>query len=215
MTAAALIEAALNELGAYGAGQTIDATDQAAALVRLNAMLHTWGVRGNLYRDETGTATITGGVGSGTLPAEVRQLNSVRFVASATNYRQLTEWTRDDYYSIPNRDQAGDPVAYYLQRHRDGAMIWLWPVPADDATLHLDYGSAVETVTAASETVDLPQEWQEAAILGLAARCASMFGTTRIDPGTVRRIDQRAAEAYGLLLDSDRPDSYIFLPDSR
>jgi len=213
LTAAQMIQEALVELGAYGNGETIDSTDEARALVRLNAMLHTWAVRGNLYRDGAGTVTITGGEGSGTLPQQVRQLNSVRYVASATNHRVLTEWNRDDYYTLPNRTQSGDPVAYYLKRDRDACEIYIWPVPAADIDLHLDFGAAPEAITASSQTVDIPQEWQEAVILGLAARCANMFGTTRIDPNTVRRLDAQAGQAYQLLLDSDRPDSYYFVPD--
>jgi hypothetical protein len=213
MTAEQTITQALVDLGALNSGDAPETQETADALVRLNAMLHSWGVRGNLYRDQSGTVVITGGEGGATLPQEVRQINSARYVQSATNHRVLTQWNRDDFYSLPNRSQAGNPVAYYLKRGRDAPEIYVWPVPAADITLELDYGAAPETITDASQTVDIPQEWQEATILGLASRCASMFGTTRIDPATVQRIDDRAAQAYQLLLDSDRPDSYYFEPD--
>jgi hypothetical protein len=89
----------------------------------------------------------------------------------------------------------------------------VWPVPADDIALEVDYSKVAETVTDPSETVDVPEEWTEAVILGLASRCASMFGTTRIDPATVQRIDSKAAQIYMRLLDRDRPNSYFFEPD--
>jgi hypothetical protein len=39
-----------------------------------------------------------------------------------------------------------------------------------------------------------------------------MFGTTRIDPGTVQRVEGQAQMLYQRMLDADRPDSYYFEP---
>jgi hypothetical protein len=89
----------------------------------------------------------------------------------------------------------------------------VWPVPSTPITLEIDYRRAVETVTDINETLDIPQDWQEAAIQGLASRMANMFGSTRTDPQTVSRIDSRAAAEYQRLLDRDRPDAYHFEPD--
>jgi streptomycin 6-kinase len=86
-------------------------------------------------------------------------------------------------------------------------------VPSANITLELDYSRAAETVTDPSETVDVPEDWQEALILGLASRMASMFGKARTDGGNVGRIDAKAAALYQHLLDRDRPDSYYFEPD--
>ena len=212
LTAGECIAQALVELGAIASGEAPDATEESDAMVRLNAMLKSWGGEANLFREATGTLVITGGTGAGTLPPGVRRINSVRHVVSATNYRPLLEWNRDQYYSIPNRAAVGNPTAYYTRLTPTGTEIHIWPVPAANVTLHLDYGRVPETVTDTEETLDIPEEWQEAVILGLASRCASMFGTTRLDPNTVARIDQRAAMLYERLLDRDRPGSYFFEP---
>jgi len=212
LTAAAVIRQAMVELGVLNGGDEPEATEEADAMLRLNAMLKTWGGEANLFREATGTLVIVGGSGAGALPSEVRQVNSVRHVSSATYQRPLLEWNRDQYFSLPNRTAVGNPTMYYLSKT---PLVWeirVWPVPATDITLHIDYSRAVETVTDVEETLDIPQEWQEAVILGLAARCASMFGTTRLDPGTVQRIDAASAAMYQKLLDRDRPDSYYFEP---
>jgi hypothetical protein len=116
---------------------------------------------------------------------------------------------------IPNRAQTtnGGPSVYYLEKGVSGLTIHVWPVPSADIDLEIDYNRIADTVTDPSETLDLPEEWQEAVIMGLASRMASMFGVTRTDPATVQRIDQKAAILYQRLLDRDRPDSYYFEPD--
>lgn len=212
LTASEVIKQALVELGALNSGEEPESTEQDDAMIRLNAMLKSWGGEANLFREGTGTLIVAAGTGAGTLPDDVRDINSVRYVVSATYNRPLTQWNRAQYYAMPNRDQTGNPIAYYVSKTIAGTEIRLWPVPVDEVTLHLDYGRAVETVTSPDETLDIPQEWQEVAILGLAKRCANMFGTTRLDPGTVQRIERDADMLYNRLLDRDRPESYYFEP---
>jgi hypothetical protein len=127
----------------------------------------------------------------------------------------MGQWNRDQYYMLPNRTQTSSsgPSIWYAQKTTSGITIYVWPVTSTDIDLELDYNATVQTVTDPSETIDVPQEWQEFLILGLASRCASMFGTTRVDPATVQRIDGRASALYQRLLDRDRPDSYYFEPD--
>lgn len=212
LTVAEVVRQAMVELGAISSGEEPEATEEADAMIRLNGMLKTWSIKSNLFRESTGTLVVTGGTGAGTLPSEVRGLNSVRMVVSSTYQRPLLEWNRDQYYSMPNRTAVGNPTVFYLSRTPTASELRIWPVPAADITLHIDYSRRAETVTDPEETLDIVEEWQEAVILGLASRCASMFGTTRLDPQTVARIDGRADALYNDLLDHDRPDSYYFEP---
>lgn len=202
---------ALYELGAYAAGETPSGSDMEDVIVRLNAMLHSWDP--NLFRDTIGTVTVLAATSSIAAPSNCRSINSVRYVQSATNKRQMCQWNRDQFYMLPNRTQTGTPSIWYAAKSTSGLTINIWPVPSTNSDLEVDYTKIVETVTDPSETLDVPEEWLETVILGLASRCASMFGTTRVDPNTVARIDQRAAVLYQRLLDRDRPDSYYFEPD--
>lgn len=210
LTAREIMRQAAVELGAISSGEDLEASEQDDMLVRLNSMLKSWGTEGNLYREASGTVTVPGGTGAGTLPAGVRDIISVRHVVSPTNYRQLTQWNRSQYYQMPNRSAAGNPTAFYATQGLSQDAIYIWPVPAADVDLHLDYYRAPEVVTNAAETLDVPQDWTEAVILGIAARCANMFGATRLDPATVANVTARAAALYQMLLDQDRPDSYFF-----
>lgn len=213
LTAGEIVAQAAYELGAYSSGETLSGEDMEDGLVRLNAMLNYWSGEGNLYRQATGTLTIPAGTGAGTLPDDVVTVGSVRHVVSSTYNRQLVPWERAQFYSLPNRASVGNPSIYYVGKTLSGLTINVWAVPSTDITLELDYGRAVETVTDIAETLDIPQDWQEAAIQGLASRMANMFGSTKTDPSTVGRIDAKAGALYQRLLDRDRPDAYHFEPD--
>jgi len=199
------------ELGELSQGEDPSGEEMEDGILRLNAMLRSWSGEGNLFREASGTLTLLAGVASGTLPADVRDVSSVRYVGSFN--RPLAQWNRGQFYSVPNRTQAGTPIAYYVSETISGKTLTVWPVPSTDATLELDYSRVAQTVTDPSETVDVPEDWQEALILGLASRLASMFGTTETAPAKVQRIDVRAQALYQRLLDRDRPDVYVFEPD--
>lgn len=210
LTAGEIVQQAMVQIGALPSGGSPEASEMTDGLVALNAMLKTWSRKVNLWRDATATLTITGGTGGATLEQEVRDINSVRQVISATNYRLLTAWNRDQFYSMPNRAAVGNPTIYYVKRDLDDVEIRIWPVPASDITLHLDYSMAAQTVTEPGETLDIGQEWGETVILNLAARLAGIFGTIGTDPALVADVKQRAAILEQELFDSDRPDSIEF-----
>jgi hypothetical protein len=210
LTAGELVQQAMVQIGALSSGDSPEASEMTDGLVTLNSMLKTWSRKVNLWRDGTATLLIAGGTGGATLEQEVRDVNSVRQVISSTNYRLLTAWNRDQYLSLPNRAAAGNPTIYYVKRDLDSVQIRIWPVPATDITLHLDYSMAAQTVTASNETLDIGQEWGETVILNLAARLAGIFGASRMDPQLVATVTQRAAILEQELFDSDRPDSIVF-----
>ena len=211
LTAGDIVKQAMYELGELTQGEDPSGEEIEDGIIRLNGMLRSWGGEGNLFRESSETLTLPAGTASAALPADVRYVNSVRYVGSYN--RPLAAWNRGQFYSVPNRAQSGTPAAYYVSESISGCTITVWPVPSTDAVLELDYSRQAQTVTDPSETVDVPEDWQEALILGLASRLASMFGTTETAAGKVARIDSRAQALYQRLLDRDRPDAYIFEPD--
>lgn len=211
LTAEEVVTQACYELGSHAQGETPSSQEMDDAIVRLNGMLKTWAGEGNLFREETTEIVFLAGAGEQALAADVRAVSNAWVVGSYN--RLLAPWNRSEYLRLPNPGQEGQPTAWYAETTPAGITLHLWPVPSTDTTIAIDYARKAYTVTDPSETVDVPEDWQEALILGLASRCASMFGTTRIDPATVNRIDQRASALYEKLMDRDRPDSYIFERD--
>lgn len=214
LTVGDIVTQAAYKLGAYSAGEALSGEDMSDGILTLNGMLNYWAGEGNLFRETTGTLTIPAGVGSVALPSDLRDVNSVRNVLSSGYSRQLQSWNRAQFYALPNRTQASSsgPSCYYLSRGVSGAVLNIWPTPSIDITLEIDYSRMPDTATDPGETVDVPQDWQEALIYGLASRLADIFGSSNTDPGTVARVDQRGQIAYQKLLDRDRPDAYYFYP---
>lgn len=210
LTVGDIVRTAMQELGALSSGEEPEAAELTDGMMRLNALLKSWSAEANMFRDATATGIVTGGTGAVTLPTSVRNVSTVRLIVSGTYQRALAPWTRDQYYSIPNRTVVGQPTAYYVSQQIAGDQVYIWPVSATDVTLHFDYSRTAETVTDPGETLDIAPEWQEVVYLGLASRMAGMFGATRLDPGLVAEIRQRGQGLYQAMLDRDRPDSYFF-----
>ncbi len=209
-TVGQLCASAAMELGAIGMGDVLEASEQTEMQTRLNGMLAKWSTEMNQWRDWTATLTILAGTGAATLPSEVQNIRSVRHILSATNQRTLTQWNRDEFMVLPNRATVGNPSSWYLQQGVDGDILNVWPVPATDQDFELDYARSFYFAEGPDQTLDLPKEWYEAALYGLAARCANIFGATRLDPAAIQRVDAQSRATYQEMLDSDRPDSYYF-----
>jgi hypothetical protein len=210
LTALDIVKQAMLELGVLSSGEDPDASEAADCYVRLNGMLKSWQGEANLFREATGTITIPAGSASGSLDAGIGRISSARVVLSSTNQRQMVPWNRSQYLSLPNKAASGSPTIYYAGEGIGGGTLYVWPVPTADTDIAIDYSRLAETVTDGSETLDIPEEWQEAVYLGLAARIAGMFGATRADPNTVMEVKSRAEALYQRMLDRDRPDSYYF-----
>lgn len=210
VTVGDIITQAMTELGVISAGETPDASEYDAGVFRINSMLKTWQGEANLFRETSGTLTIAAGTGAGALPQGIRDVSSVGHVVSATYRRPLVQYNRAQYYMLPNRATVGNPSSYYLANTVGSDEIRIWPVPALAVTLHIDYSRGAEIVTDPTQTLDIPQEWNEAAVYGLASRMVNMFGTMRLDPNTASMVMQKAEMLYGQMLDRDRPDSYFF-----
>jgi hypothetical protein len=105
-------------------------------------------------------------------------------------------------------------MAYYVSAQLGGAQIYLWPVNSADVTLDLDYNRTFYFAEGPDQEIDVPVQWHEAVLYGLASRSAGIFNTVELDPNLVQRCDAQARTSYQAMLDADRPDSYYFEYDS-
>jgi hypothetical protein len=209
MTAADFVRAAMGEIAAIEPGTQPDADEQTDCILRLNGLLKSWAIKGvSLFRESSVTITTTPATAAVTLAAGVRSVSSARLVVSATNERQLWPMGRTDYLSLPNKASAGAPTIYYLDRQRDAAVIYFWPVSATAASVKLDYDRYPDTVTSGTETLDIRQEYHETVWTNLAVRIAGIFG----QPASGELVT-RAQSLEMQMLDAERPDSYNFTSD--
>lgn len=199
-----IVTDALDENAILPLGTDPEAHELTKCIRRLASMLKSWQMKGVLWKQETISATITADVATVTLPVYVRGVAAVRYVESATNERQMTRFERDDYNALPNKAASGVSTVYYVQRAEDALVLHVWPVPTANATVKLDIDRAMDTVTDANETLDVPEELTETVYANLALRCCGVFG---IDPKP--ELVSRARELEREMLDNYRPASYF------
>jgi hypothetical protein len=209
LTALDIAKAAMGELGVIEPGVEPDAEEFEDIMLRMNGMFKSWQLKGvSLMREASATIATTAATASVTLGAGIRSISSARLVVSATNERRLWPLGRTEYLNLPNKATAGQPTSYYLDRQRDAAVLYLWPVSATIASIKLDYDRIVETVTANTQTLDIREELHETVYANLAVRSAGIFGQT---PGP--ELVQRAAMLEMAMYDAERPDAYRFETD--
>lgn len=186
-------------------GDDPTADELADVILELNLMLKEWETKGyTLWRQETASVAITGATNPTTLDDDVYDVAAARFETSATNERPLTLFDRDQYKILPNKAQAGNPSIYYVDRQRDQVDLYVWPVPASNSTVNIDYLRKIEVVTNATETLDIPQDWQGGVLAILTKRVCTMFGYPVPD-----EIALRAVELEAEIQAQDRPPSYF------
>lgn len=204
MTAGDIVAAAMEEIGT-GIAVTPTANEMTSCIRQLNGLLKSWQTQGLTWKQETISVTTTPATATIALPAYVREVNGGRYVLSATNERQMIRWERDEYNILPNKAAIGTSTCYYVDKGDTGITLYIWPVPSSAATLKLDIDRALDTVTADTETVDIPEELSEALWTNLALRCWTIFFVGNPPP---EELVARAGFLYRQALDSYRPAIY-------
>lgn len=211
MTATQIMNAAAQELGYIGAGEVLSGEEYEDILPRLNFMLKSWQAEGvNLWREAEETVTFPAGTATLTLDPFCLDVLDARLVQSSTYQRPLQRWEIGEYNAVPNKAQQGFPSAFYVRKAATSVSLSLWPVPVQDMDVVYIYSRVIEDVTDGTQTLDVPQQWLETVWVNLAARCATMFGATRLDPAAAQFVQAKADALYQRMLDSDRPAS-VFL----
>lgn len=208
MTANDIVKRAMGPI--LDPGSDPEADELRDCLIHMTGLLKSWSGRGvSLYRESSSTIVTTPGTASVTLAAGIRAISSARLVVSATNERMLWPMNRRDYFSLPNKATAGSPTTYYLDRQRDAAVLYLWPVSASAASIKLDYDRLPDTVTSGSETVDIREEYLETLWTNLHVIIAPEVFHVDPSPLTLARAQTLEAQMF----DAERPDSYRFETD--
>ena len=208
VTALEIVKKAMGPLLAPGSEP--DSDELTDCLGHLNGMLKSWATRGvSLFREAQTTVTTTPATASVTLNAAVRTILSARVVVSSTNERRLWPVDRTTYLNLPNKTAAGSPTMYYLDRQRDAAVLYLWPVSATAVDIKLDYDRLPETITAGTETIDIRQELHEAVWTNLAVIIRPEVFGEAVPPTTIMRAQMLEQQMF----DAERPDSYRFETD--
>jgi len=208
MTAAEIVQAARSLLGIQSSEEPLQDDELQLGLLFLNVILKAW------QADGIRTWTLTEGVitmvqgqlsysfGAGgddtTLPFDMDDVRIFR-----QDY-ELPMWqmSRMEYYSMPNKTNQGYPTQYYYNRQRDTAQIFVWPAPdSTPSELRFTYRRVIQDIDEPNNNLDLPQEWYQALIYGLAVELIPQYG--KADSGNAKLVVAKFAQVYQVLKNFD------------
>ncbi len=205
VTGRAIVTAALRKIGVVAADEPVSGdgiTEGVAALNRLLKSLQNRGV--NLWATSAQTVTLTTAAAQTLDPVRPLQILSCRFKRSGVEM-PMVEMTRGEYDRLPVKTTQGTPTQFHYDRQREAAVLYVWPVLATAAgeTLEITYIREFEDQTP-DAAVDVPAEWYDALVYGLADRLADDYG---ID---APKVTMRAERELSLALAFDREGSIFF-----
>lgn len=203
-TASSLIEDARRKLGIHADEEPLAATELATGLRTLNRMLKEWQADNIAISYLTeGTLTLVASqasysFGSGgdftTVPFEITQM---RIRRNSTDL-EMVEMGRQEYFSLPNKDNTGYPAQWYYDRQRSGGTLYVWPAPdTTSSTLRFTYRRIVNDMDATTDDLDLPQEWYDAVVYNLAKKMMPEYGGAGTPEGQL--VLAEAARCYDLV----------------
>ncbi len=175
-TARDLIGDALRKIGVVAIDEPMNADQAAAGLRALNRMLKSWQNKGFCTWAKASQSVELTTDSSFTLkPARPLEILSCRFTQNGVE-RPMLSFTRDEYDSLPVKTSQGTPTTFHYDRQREDARLYVWPVMAsvNGETLEITYTRELEDTTL-DAPVDVPGEWYDAVVYGLAARLADDY----------------------------------------
>jgi len=180
--------------------------DQAATGERaLQRMLSSWQARGyNLFQYTRASVAATTSA-TYTLAFMPHRILNIRFKRDGIE-TPMEEITRNEYDSLPVKTSRGLPTTWYLDRQRDSATVYVWPLlaAASGETLEISYERPTAEIVTLNDDLDLPDEWEEAAIYNLAVRLGHKNIPVPLD------VVRTAREMLELALADDREGSVYF-----
>jgi hypothetical protein len=166
MSRDALITSALRKLGVLAEGQVpssqnlLDGQEAVnGAIAQLRALgVPLWARSEYTFTPTTNTYTIGTGMTLNTV-FPVKMLQAFRTEGNAKIPMQVE--ARQDFNILPTSN-SGSPLKLNYQPYINYGVISLWPTPdsSNTSTVTIVYQRPFQYFTSASETLDLPEEWQ-------------------------------------------------------
>lgn len=199
--------AALRKIGVAAQGEVLSAQMLDDALDNLGRMLRAWqNKRFNLWTYQTVTVPLTAAAGYIITPHPF-EVHSARIVRNGTAM-PMHQMTREEYESLPVKASTGFPTTFYVDRQLGETTVMVWPLLAAalGEAMELTVTRVIET-GGANDDVDIPGEFEDAVVYGLAARLADDYEVP------ADRVMARAADELDQALAFDREGSVWFCGD--
>lgn len=221
-----IIKRALRLVGGLGQGETPTASQVSEAAVALNMLVKHLTNRGLMLwvRKEITVTPVASqqayeiGPGKAVNQARPVKVYSVERYNSSTGITiGLTGLSQSDFNAVNTANITSTPSQYWVEPLRDSTKLNFYPIP--DATFVANevfkvyYQATMEDFAAASDNPDVPQEFFDVLVYGLAARLSIEYGVERF---LRERIKQDYQEILNEALSFNEEDeSLFFQPDRR
>ncbi len=191
------------EVGAIGINQ--DATLTAHAVRHLNRIMKGWQLddAAPAFLKASQTLTLTTAASYSLNPERPVRILSARFKRSGIEIPMI-RLSRDEYDDLPVKTTTGLPTQFYYDRQKEDALFYVWPVLATAAgeTVEITYEREFEDV-GINDTVDLPGEWWDVAVLQLASRLVHAYGSEAAKQSIPMRAEMVLNKALGAAMDGE------------
>jgi hypothetical protein len=130
----------------------------------------------------------------GTAPMSITEL----YFGTTPTEIPLDPWNLDEYNAMPNKTTPGPVLNWYQQRDLDSTYLLVWPVPAtanayDQLVVWVQ--EYLDTVSAPTQSLDVPRRWYDAITAMLARRlCRSLPEADLKRYDMLRAEEQEAVE---------------------
>jgi len=143
----------------------------------INLLFSEFANRGiNYWTLSQNTLPLVNGTTSYTLPVgTIDILDAVIRDTSSNTDQIINRITIQDYNQLPNKDTAGKPSQYMIDRQYT-PVIYFWSVP-NTSTYSLVYWAMnqLEDVTLSNQDADVPYRWSDTICAGLASKLAMKY----------------------------------------
>lgn len=108
----------------------------------------------------------------------------------------VNQWSRDEYFNQTNKNSQGTVVDAYYSALLGNGRIYVWQTASSvNDFVRFSFQSSIEDVGDQTKTLDIPVEWLDAIIYGVAARLVDDYDTPTV------KGDRIILKAQGMLDD--------------
>ncbi|QDP58758.1 MAG: hypothetical protein GOVbin1573_45 [Prokaryotic dsDNA virus sp.] len=169
--------AALRHAGRTPWGQAAEAEDMAFAVGEIFRMLKAWQASDALWTRDTQSVALVTAQAAYTLtsPARPLRIHNARYKDANGYEMPMERMTADEYDALPDKASRGIPTTWFYDRKAEAGTLYVWPVPASATTetIEMRIEAEIEDITSSTDALDVPAEWYDAVVYGLAARLSS------------------------------------------
>lgn len=203
-TAQEVIIDALAELGVAEDEEPLQPVDLNRGMRALNRMLKSWQAEGvMIWTLAEGSLPLVLGQGAyqfgdgGDFAERPFDFVDLR-INRGGNDLPMSRLSREEYYALPNKAARGYPTQFYYDRQRESGVLNIWPTPdAGLGTLGFTYRRVIMDIDAGADDFDVPQEWYEALVFGLADRLVGAYAMA--GKASAARVKMEAQRAFQIV----------------